>query len=268
MTEIFYNVKESFCSLWSFKVRGKTLEIITPYSTTNFKFISVFVTQQRDELIVTDGGWLACGEYEIKPDFDDEIFMKIFNHYETFYEINKLDNSSNTYYYKTTNKVDLVPNLVYDLTNFLSSILSTSQIQFLDQKEKEEKENFGKMADSYLSSFINKDNLKFRKELGDSYKTVRFNAIVSKGPKINLVKYITGSTPNYFLSSLTKATVDFEIANHSPFNDHIDNRVALVNDIASGFDERKLYRYLETLEEHTKKPSIKWSQREMLTLVL
>lgn len=268
MAAIFQNVKESFCSLWTFKVRGKTLEIITPYATTNAKFISVFVTQQSDKYVVTDGGWLTGGEYETKPNFDDDIFMKIFNHYETSFSINKLEQSSGVYYYKTTTKADLIPNLVYDLANFLSSILSTSQIQFLDQKEKEEKENFRKMADSYISGIVNKDNLKFRKELGEDYRNVRFNAIVAKGSRISLVKYITGSTPNYFLSSLTKATVDFEITNHSPYNDFIDNRVTLVNDNAPGFDTRKLFRYLETLEEHTKIPSIKWSQKEQLTSVL
>ncbi len=268
ITEIFQDVKESFCSLWNFKERGKTLEIITPYSTTNFKFISIFITQQEDKLIVTDGGWLTSGEYETKPDLDDDMFMKIFYHYETFYEIKKLDDAFGTYYYKTTKKVSLIPNLVYDLTNFLSSILSTSQIQFIDQKEKEEKEIFRKEADRYLSGFVNKDSIRFRKELGEDYKLVRFSAIVSKSSKIDLVKYVTGSTSNYFLNSLTKATVDFEIANHSPFNEYINNRVALVNDMAPGFDERKHYRYIETLEEHTKRPCIKWTQREILTSVL
>lgn len=268
MNEIFLNVKESFCSLWTFKVRGNTLEIITPYSTTNSKFISVFITRQREKFIVTDGSWLLKGEYEIIPDLEDEIFMKIFNHYETSYDINKLEDKSGIFYYKFTLDIDLIPNLVYEMTNFLSSVLSASQIQFIDPREKEEKERFGKIADSYLSSLIDKGNIKFRKELGENYKTVRFNAIITTGSKISLVKYITGSTPNYFLSSLTKATVDFEIANHSHFNDYILNRVALVDDIAPGFVEGKLYRYLETLEEHTKIPSVKWTQKELLTSIL
>lgn len=266
--EIFENIKESFCSLWSFKIRGKTLEIITPYSTTTQKFISIFITQQEDKFIVTDGGYLLSGDYETTPDYNDDIFMRIFNHYESFYEINNKEINNNIFYYKSTQNENLIPNLVYDLTNFLSNIISASQIQFTDQKEREEKETFRRAADNYLSAIISKDLVKFHRELGENYKSVRFNAIVKKGARINLIKYITGSTPSYFLSSLAKATVDFEIANHSPYNEYINNRIALVNDTAAGFVENKLFRYLQTLEEYTNIPSIKWSQKEELIEVI
>jgi hypothetical protein len=264
MDGIFQDVKNSFCSLWAFKVRGNTLEVITPYSTTNLKFISVFVTLQQGQYIVTDGGWLNSSEYQVHIDYDDDIFMRIFNHYESTYNIKKLEQLKGIYYFKSTDRADLIPNLVYDLANFLSSIISTSQIQFVDQKEKEDKETFGKIADSFISGIINKEKLKFRKELGEEYKNVRFNAIVSNGNRLKLVKYITGSTLPYFLSSLTKATVDFEITNNSPFNPFIDSRVALINDSAPGFKSDKLFRYIETLEEHTKMPNIRWSEREKL----
>jgi hypothetical protein len=265
---VFDNIKESFCSLWTFKERGSTLEIITPYSTTTSKFISVFITEQANKFVVTDGSWLTIGEYETTPDFDDEMFLKIFHHYETFYEVSKLDTPAGIYYFKSTENEALIPNLVYDLTNFLCTIISASQIQFVDPKEKEEKETFRKVADSYISGFVNKEIIKFNNQLGDDYKTVRFNAIVSRGPKMNLVKYITGSTPSYFLSSLTKATVDFEIANNSPFNDYIDKRVALINDTADGFVAGRLYRHLETLEEHTHIPTVKWTSKEQLVNLL
>ncbi|MFZ1528997.1 MAG: hypothetical protein WAT19_09620 [Ferruginibacter sp.] len=268
LQEIFENIKESFCSLWTFKSRGRTLEVITPFSTTNSKFISVFITEQEEEMIVTDGGWLMNGEYSVVPDLDDEVFIKIFNHYQSQYEIELLQNDLNNFYYKKTKKQELIPNLVYDLSNFLSNVISTAQIQFQDEKEKIERESFSKEADGYLSGLVNKSNLKFRRELGEGYKNVRFNAIVSSGTKINLVKYITGSTTNYFLSSLTKATVDFEIANHSPFDYFVNNRVALINDSSDGFNQGKLYRYIETLEEHTKIPSVKWSERSALKTLL
>ena len=261
---IFNNVKESFCSLWTFKHRGTTLEIITPFSTTQSKFISVFVTEREDKFVVTDGGWLFKGEYENELDLDDPVFFKIFSHYELHYDIKNLQHNEGIFYYKATNKIDLIPNLVYDLSHFLLTIISTSQIQFQDEKEKREKENFRKNADSYLTSVLSKDLIKFRRELGEEYKNVRFNAIVQRGRKVDLVKYITGSTLNYFMSSLTKATVDFEIANHSPYNDFINNRIALVNDVAEGFDAGKIFRYMQALEEHTKIPSVKWSERDRL----
>lgn len=270
MNHVFENVKESFCSLWTFKLRGKTLEIITPFSTTTFKFISLFITERDDQIIVTDGGWLTTGEYLTNIDWDDDIFLKIYHHYESLYEIRTLEHVEGLkYYFKSTSNIDLVPNLVYDMCHFLSAIISTSQIPFQEQKEKEERENFRKLADSYLAGILNPEDIQFRKELGENYKNVRFNAILTRGTnRISLIKYITGSTPNYFINSLTKATVDFEIANHSPLFDYIDNRIAFVNDKAPGYDKSKIYRYMETLEEHTKIPSINWSTKESLLEVL
>lgn len=262
---IFEYVKESFCSLWTIKFHGKTIEIITPFSTTNFKFISVFVTERGEQVIVTDGGWLCGGEYETSLDFEDEVFLKIFNHFENLYEIKTTQRSDGlNYYFKTTNKFELIPNLVNDLCSFLSTIISTSQIQFHDEEENKERENFRKLADSFISGFVNKENLKFRRELSPDYKNVRFNAIITKGNRINLVKYITGSTPNHFINSLTKATVDFEIANNSPFIEYIDHRIAFINNIAPGFDSNKIFRYIQTLEDHTQIPSVLWTEKEKL----
>ncbi|MGX5817041.1 hypothetical protein ACWKWU_02535 [Chitinophaga lutea] len=261
---IFDNVKESFCSLWTYKHRGPTLEIITPFSTTQSKFISVFVTKRENKFVVTDGGWLFKGEYDNELDLDDPVFFKIFSHYELHYEIESLKHNDGIFYYKATNEAGLIPNLVYDLSHFLLAIISTSQIQFQDEKERREKENFRKNADSYLTTILSKEKIRFRSELGEEYKNVRFNAIVQRGPKVDLVKYVTGSSFNYFLNSLTKATVDFEIANRSPYNEFVNNRIAIVNDVAEGYVADKIYRYMQALEEHTKTPSVMWSKKDQL----
>ena len=63
--EIYDDIVSSFGSLWQTKVRGNTLEIITPFASTNHKFVSVFLTKNQDEYIVTDGGWLSGNEYGI-----------------------------------------------------------------------------------------------------------------------------------------------------------------------------------------------------------
>lgn len=265
---LFKLIKEEFCSIWDFKERGETLEIITPFSTTNSKLISVFVTKKRDKYIVTDGGWIMSGGYEITPDIYDETFNKIYEHYLSYYRIKIHEHVGTKYYYKSIDDLSLLTSLIYDVAHFMSSIISFSQIEFYDYKEKSERETFKNDANSFIGSLLQNKNIVFNKELSQDYKAVRFNAIITQGAKIKLVRYITGSTTSYFLSSLTKATVDFEIANNSPFNDHIVQRVGLINDTAQGFAEGHLFRHIHALEEHTKRDIVKWSERETLIPIL
>lgn len=265
---IFNSVKEDFCSLWTYKQRGNTLEIITPFSTTNSKLISVFLTKKGNEYIVTDGGWIMGGEYGITPDLDDDMFLRIYDHYLYYYEIKMLDQNKARYYYKSVNRTELLSSIIYDFGHFMLSILSASQIQFYDPKEKSERETFRIEANSFLTSFIGKNKILFNQELSPEYKNVRFNAIIAEGSRIKLIRYVTGSSYSYFLNSLTKATVDFEIANQSTFNQFIEQRVALINDSALGFVENNLIQYIQTLQNHTKRDVVKWSEKENLISIL
>lgn len=265
--DIFKLIKEEFCSLWSYKEKGNTLEIITPLSTTNSKLISVFLTKKEDNYIITDGGWIESGEYGLKPDTEDEIYLRIYDHYCHYYDIKSIIHNSTKYYYKSVDDITLLSSIVYDVSHFMISIISTSQIQFYDEKEKSEREHFRAEANSFITSFVNKDKVLFNKELSRDYN-VKFNAIITDGGKLKLIRYVTGSATSYFSNSLTKATVDFEIANGSPFNPLIVQRVALLNDAATGYIENSLYRYILALEEHTKRDVVKWSARENLISIL
>ena len=53
--QLFRDIKTDFNSLWSFNLRGETLEILTPFSTMTGNIISVFLTMREDRFIVSDG---------------------------------------------------------------------------------------------------------------------------------------------------------------------------------------------------------------------
>src|ERR1043166_5283425 len=147
---IFKTVKDSFCSLWSFKIRGETLELITPYSTTNFKFISIFVTEKNGRFIATDGGWLLNGEYDTDISLNDEYFRRIFDYYSVLYDLQSTEQGETTLYYKTCSKLELLPNLVHDLSVFLSAAINASLLEVGEIKEIIEKERFNREVDTYL----------------------------------------------------------------------------------------------------------------------
>ena len=48
MNRIFEIVRTAFNSLWKMRMRGDTLEIITPFATTNDKFVSIFVSKRKN----------------------------------------------------------------------------------------------------------------------------------------------------------------------------------------------------------------------------
>ena len=75
--EIFTDVRDSFSTLWQFKERGTALEVITPYATTSAKFVSVFISKQGEEFIVSDGGWIEEQVYGCILDLDNDCFQKI-----------------------------------------------------------------------------------------------------------------------------------------------------------------------------------------------
>lgn len=268
---IFKNIKEEFCSLWSFKERGETLEIITPYTTTSNNFVSVFLTVKNKEFIVSDGGWLSDDTYEASLDFEDDVFAKVFAYYKNFFDIKIIRANDLDYYFKKTDKKNLIPNLVFDIANFISAVSSSSQIQFIDIREKEEKARFNKEANIFLTALIpkaDKPNLYFRKSVDDNLKAIKFSAIATKNSQITLINYVTGSTPEYFIGSIGKANITFEVVNKSTVKDHIKYKVALINDTAPGFNKDKLNVYLEQLENTTKNHNILWHQRDKLKTII
>lgn len=78
-TDILKNIVEVYSRLWSFRERGDTVEIITPCSTTNDSFVSVFLTQRENEFIITDGGWISEKYYNDLIDLEDDHLIDCMN---------------------------------------------------------------------------------------------------------------------------------------------------------------------------------------------
>lgn len=271
MEEVFQDIVSSFNSLWSMKIHGTTLELITPFSSTTNSFVSVFITRQNDTYIVTDGGWIQNQAYEVTIDLSNDPFNRLFQYYCTQYRILHIEQRGTVYYYKKTKDKRLIPNLVYDVSNFIAAIISGSAIQFTDLQEKQATERFSREANAYLSSFIPSNKIKHNSSFTDSndYKSIKFNSVIISSPeRLSLVSYVTGSSINYFISSLTKACTNFDIVNDSSYKSYIDKKIVVINDQAQGYAKNKMYKYLEQIQTKTGRPNINWSERESLKVLL
>jgi len=260
---IYSDVVTSFGSLWNYKVRENTLEIITPFATTSSKFVSVFLSKIGREFIVSDGGWVYEGTYGNTFDRDIDCYNKIFTHYTDSFSIKEtLSQTGTSYFYKKTEHQISVPSLIFDMANFISSIVSASGVEY--EKEKQVRDLFSTNASEYLKEVIGQDNLHVGAYL-DSKKQVKPSAIINvDGGKVVLLNYITGSNPTYFRHSISGANQIFEMANEVKEKAMIKGKIALVDDTSNGYKIEKVSNWLNHMIKNTQSDMINWAGREKL----
>lgn len=82
--QFYHSVARDYAEMWDFKFRGASFEIVTPHSTISDKFVSVFLTQRGQDIIVTDGGYLHNGEC-----VENEVVQQNTCYRQTFAELTK-----------------------------------------------------------------------------------------------------------------------------------------------------------------------------------
>lgn len=262
---IYNDVISSFGSLWTFKERGKSLEIITPFATTSQKFVSIFLTEKEGEYIVSDGGWICEGMYDNSFDINIDCFNKIFLYYKDSFKVKEVKNQGGiSYFYKKNANQIAIPSLIFDMANFISALISLSNVDYVD-KEKEIKEKFRKSASDYLAQIIPDNRVSFNEYLGAGNKRVKVSAVIRKNNgKIILLNYITGSHYDYFRTNISKTNIIFELAAKTKEREYIENKIALVDDNATGYVPDQVSIWLEHLISNTHSEKIDWTQKEKL----
>jgi hypothetical protein len=269
LMDVFDDVKRAFGGLWQTKTRGNSLEIITPYATTNNRFVSVFLSKQGNDYIISDGGWLHSGIYDVVIG-DASCFLKVLYHFQNSFDIKEIKNKEGFVYFyiKTSNVID-IPSKLFDLTLFIQNIASVSEISFDDKEEKDSRQRFVTKANDYLKSFANREKLHLNRYLTPEKRDFKFNAIYDIAPSsIALVNYVTGSSNSYFASSISKANMLFQMADDSNVKSFIRSKVSIIDNSADGYSQEKLSSFLYHLENHTGSTLVKWSEKEKLQAIL
>jgi hypothetical protein len=227
-------------------------------------FVSVFLTKRGDEYIVTDGGWLFNNFYDACIDEGDKHFQKLLEYYKEHYFIKMTTGEGAQFYYRNTHKESLVPNIVYDLSNFISVIVSSSFINFGDEKEKDDISRFTNEAKNYLSAIVPKGNIKYNDSIHESIKSVKFSAVIDKGSGLVLINLVTGTNSTNFINSICKASTTFEIADESSASGIINKKISLINNYSAGYKEDRILRYLNFLETRHNTPPVLWSEKDKI----
>lgn len=263
MDSVFETIKNAYQSLWRFKDYGATLEIITPVATVNNMFVSIFITKRNDDYIATDGGWIDSGLYECEVNWKANVFNKIGIFYLEKFEIQKTQMKGRTFYFKRINQLELLPNIVFDLANFVNAIVSTSNIQFVSDRVDT---TFKKEVRGYLRREFGEDRFEYDKPITDDM-SIRFNAIERNRNGIHLMNFVSGSNSSYYANSLCRSNMNFQMM--LPFRDRyaIRNTITLLDDRTRSVIEspqvQTYYNYLLDNRSDSNKVVL-WSQKAEL----
>ena len=234
--------------------------------------MSVFISNKDGYYVVSDGGWIADETYEtIAYNPKDKNFEANNRLFEFYLEQHKIKQTikPRILYYKTTDNKEFIPNLVYDLSNFISIVVSSSFISFEDKDERENKRRFSMEVSSYLKSIISKDKVKINASVDPNNKelnSIKFSAIVLSNTKMIPVSYITGSKDIYFRNAIGVANAQFQAIQDYPIEDFILRKVAIVDSAAEGYNKYKNSAFLSALSKNSN--IVDWADKNEVSKIL
>lgn len=265
MEELFNSIRESYNSLWHIKPLGESIEIVTPMVTTNDAFVSVFVTKRGDDYVVTDGGWISAGYYECDLELMCAAYNKLFQYYLENYNILQTVGHGRTMFYKKVREKNLVVNAVFELSNFISSIVSGSNIQF--QADKKEHRFRIKVRD-FLTKDFGQGSFEFNRGLTPD-SSIRYGAISNFSGHLQLLNIVTGSNAGYYRDSLCRSNFYFEAARAYRERFRINRMVALLDDSTpSVYGSPQVGELVSILRSKEDSILLPWSEKDQLPDIL
>lgn len=261
MEELFNSIRESYNSLWHVKVLGESIEIITPMVTTSDAFVSVFITRRGDSYVVTDGGWISAGYYECDLGALGKVYNKLLQYYIDSYQVLQTIGHGRTMYYKKVQDRNLVVNAVFELSNFISAVVSGSNIQF--QSDKKEV-RFRRTVKDYLINSFDEGTFKFGHKLVEG-SSIEYTASSNFAGHLQLLNIVTGSNPSYYRDSLIRSNFYFEAARNYADRLRINKTIALLDDTSpSIFNSPQVSEFISLSRAIDGNILLPWSEKGRL----
>ena len=261
MQNLFNFIRETYNSLWHVKVLGESLEIITPMVTSNDAFVSVFITKRGEEFVVTDGGWISEGYYECDLNLQGKAYQRLFHYYIDNYNILQTFGHGRTLYYKKVKEKTLVVNAVFEMSHFISAVVSGANIQFLADKKEV---TFRRSVRNYLSTEFDNGIFRFGQKLAPT-SSIEFGAISNFGGHLQLLNVVTGSTPGYYRDSLCRSNMYFDYAQSVADRYRINKTIAILDDtIPSVYNAPAVREFIALSHERVGNVLLPWSNKKKL----
>ena len=261
MNDIFDRIRKAFDSLWNVRPRGASLEVITPFPASDDKYVSVFIVKQNGKYIVSDGGWLNDGTYQMDKEIPEssKIFDRIYDYFLKDFGVCRTQTPAGKIIcFKSVEDLKFIPSIVFDMANFISFISSTALIPLRDEIEK--RKIFRKQANAFILDRVGDDRLHTNTILTEHAPAARFNAIIDMpNNKKTLVNYVTGATTEYMIGSYCKSNTMFDLLSNQQNESLVKDKIIIMDDSATGFNEYSLTDFF-TMSKAKGRKNILWSK--------
>lgn len=257
MNTIFSEITHAFNSLWKCRQRGESIEIITPFPTSSDMYVSVFLTQRGDAWVVSDGGWMCQGMYNCEIPYSEKIYKRVLSFFIDDYGVKTTPGAGGkgVFYYKGTKNRNLVPNIVFDLANFISVAVSTALVEF---REQEEYERFNNHAKKFLRSRFSDDRITFNATFSEKVPMAKFSAVIKNGDGTgSLINFISGKNRYNIRTGFARSNMNFDLLEDSPAKELVDNKFVLFDDSVSSMNSNNLAPLIQTCRNRGRIP-ISW----------
>lgn len=247
MNEILTRIRNAFDSLWHIRPRGRSFEVITPFPAAGDKFVSVFITMQNGNYIVTDGGWICDDVYAIGKDTPDlsKIFDRIYDYFVADFVISKtLTGTGRVICFKSTHDERLVPKLVFDVANFVAIVASMALVPL--KEEVEQRNKFRAHTADVISELVGGERFQQNAVFTEKVPAAKFNAIISMPDNRSvLINCITGSSPAYMVNGYCKSNAMFDMLQQARADTFVKDKIVIMDDCARGFEMDQLRGFFD-----------------------
>lgn len=261
MEAIFRHIVAAFDSLWKARPRGASLEVITPFPAAGDKYVSVFITRRDEKIIVTDGGYLYDDIYAIgEDDYDlSKACERIRDYYLEDFGIKRTRGTGKRVIcFKATDNSKFVPNLVFEVANFVSIVTSSAIVPL--REESETRTKFKKQATGFIKQLVPENRLRTNTIFTETVPQAKFSVIVKKEDnRCTLINLITGSSQDYMISSYSRSNTMFDLIKTGLAEKMVDQRIVITDDKARGFNEDALRPFF-TMSQAKQQNPLLWSQ--------
>lgn len=261
MNTFLEEIIKEYSSLWKFKERGNCIEIITPMVTTTDMFVSVYLTLRGSEYIITDGGQMVTGMYDVTFDFDCKIQNKIKSFFLEQFDVSSTEGKGRLFFYKKVDNFKSIPKAVFDVSNFISSMVNSVDMPLVEERSYKQ---FRAKAKSFFMERFGDLNLEFDQPISSDY-AVKFNVIARQNNGLRLINFVTGSSTSYYRNSLSLSFSKFQMIERTKYNHLVTNMITLMddqNDAIYNSCEVKPFKDLLKESSDTRLAAFTWNERE------
>lgn len=261
MEQIYNDIVNSFQALWKMKNYGDTLEIITPQATLNDCFVSVFITRRGNDYVVTDGGWIEAGLYDCVPEHDNAAYQRLFRFYVKEIGVCQTEGQGRLFYYKKIADKHLIPNLVFDMSRFVTSVINANVIPLAPEKEQN---TFKRRVRTYLNNEFGNDVMEYDRPLKPDMG-IKFSAIKRDNDGAKLINFVSGSTHTNYANSLCRSNTNFQMIASRREELRIKRTITLLDDRKVEVLNAPLIKpYVDYLRDDKSNEIVFWSNHQQL----